>query len=82
MRLIDADKLKVLVAVENDGIMSTGKLIANLFEDMQTVDAIPIDWIIDWHWKNSDVCCDGHVRELFGKMIKDWREENEQRQDS
>lgn len=38
---------------------------------------IPIEWIAEWRWQNSDVCCDKRVSDLFGKMIEDWRKEKE-----
>lgn len=41
------------------------------------VEAIPTEWLNEWYWKNDDVCCDKRVSALFGKMIRDWRKENE-----
>ena len=45
--------------------------------DMDEIEAIPTEWLNEWYWKNDDVCCDKRVSALFGKMIRDWRKEND-----
>lgn len=69
MRLIDADKLKVLVAVENDGTIATGKLVTALFDDIETVEAIPIEWLRERASRMLD------FGEGVERIIKEWQDE-------
>lgn len=45
MKLVNVEDLKVLVAVESKGEIRYGKLVTDLFDDIQTVDAIPKQWL-------------------------------------
>lgn len=45
MKLVNVEDLKVLVAVESKGEIRYGKLVTDLFDDIPTVKAIPIEWI-------------------------------------
>ena len=76
MRLIDADKLKVLVAVENNGVMNTGKLITELFDEMETVEAIPIEWIDHYIKHKVEVAGINEEVLYINDMIKEWEAEN------
>lgn len=42
MKLVNVEDLKVLVAVESKGEIRYGKLVTDLFDDIQTVDAEPV----------------------------------------
>ena len=42
MKLVNVEDLKVLVAVESKGEIRYGKLVTDLFDDIPTVEAIPI----------------------------------------
>ena len=80
MRLIDADKLKVLVAVENNGVINTGKLITELFDEMETVEAIPVEWlekkIAEKKEKFVGMCDElTPVFVMYEQVLKDWRAE-------
>lgn len=80
MKLVNVEDLKVLVAVESKGEIRYGKLVTDLFDDIPTVKAIPVEWIknyashkaskdfIDcyWHFWEDDVL----------KMIADWEKKN------
>lgn len=43
MKLVNVEDLKVLVAVESKGEIRYGKLVTDLFDDIPTVDAVPIE---------------------------------------
>lgn len=45
MKLVNVEDLKVLVAVESKGEIRYGKLVTDLFDDITTVEAIPIEWL-------------------------------------
>lgn len=71
MKLVNVEDLKVLVAVESKGEIRYGKLVTDLFEDIPTVKAIPIEWIEEWGWKN------GMSESMSLRvMIDDWEKEN------
>ena len=65
MRLIDADKLRHELIMGHD-------LIGAKYTDMaDTVEAIPIEWIEEWGWKN------GMSESMSLRvMIDDWEKEN------
>ena len=72
MRLIDADKLRLVKCGECDN----GKPINCVYEwaikDAPTVKAIPIEWIEEWGWKN------GMSESMSLRvMIEDWEKEND-----
>lgn len=72
MKLVNVEDLKVLVAVESKGEIRYGKLVTDLFDDISTVEAIPIEWIEEWGWKN------GMSESMSLRvMIDDWEKENE-----
>ena len=75
MRLIDADKLKVLVAVENNGVINTGKLITELFDEMETVEAIPVEWIKKWNIEHWECAVDGDDM-MVDVMMEEWWQKN------
>ena len=65
MRLIDADKLRHALIMGHD-------LVGAKYTDMaDTVEAIPIEWIEEWGWKN------GMSESMSLRvMIDDWKAEN------
>lgn len=81
MKLVNVEDLKVLVAVESKGEIRYGKLVTDLFEDIPTVKAIPIEWLKKfanerakneddegyWHYWGTDLL----------QMIEQWEKENE-----
>ena len=72
MRLIDADKLRLVKCGECDN----GKPINCVYEwaikDAPTVKAITIEWIEEWGWKN------GMSESMSLRvMIEDWEKEND-----
>lgn len=79
MRLIDADKLikdiKELWDYKTvDGITAATVLKQTItdIENQPTVEAIPIEWIEEWGWKN------GMSESMSLRvMIDDWEKENE-----
>ena len=79
MRLIDANELKPDYLVYNTvtGVPFYRYYSTFQIENAHTIEAIPVEWIAEWRWENSDVCCDKRVASLFKKMIEDWREEND-----
>ena len=76
MRLIDADKLKVLIAIENDGQMNTGKLITELFNGIEAVEAIPIEWIVKY-MASIDSETKYAEQRIIQYMLEEWKKENE-----
>lgn len=84
MRLIDRDKfINAMFDLYLDNKWSPKAVHFSLLDVRANIDtkayevkAIPIEWINEWHWNNSDVCCDKHVNDLFVKMIEDWVKEN------
>ena len=76
LRLVDADKLKELIVFENNDVMATRKLVTALFEDIEMVKAIPIEWIVNWLEKKNVHYCD------IDLMLEDWEKENEHNKES
>ena len=73
MKLVNVEDLKVLVAVESKGEIRYGKLVTDLFDDITTVEAIPVEWI-----EKKLNCCDNINAEIFVKaLIREWEKENE-----
>ena len=80
MRLIDADVLmKEFAEVVKESNNSDFADVPNwndavsLLGSAPTVDAIPVEWIEEWGWKN------GMSESMSLRvMIDDWRKENEQ----
>lgn len=75
MRLIDADKLKVLVAVENDGTVATGKLVTALFDDVITVEAIPVEWL-EQLLDDAELAGQPYTINILKRILSRWEEEN------
>ena len=83
MKLVNVEDLKVLVAVESKGEIRYGKLVTDLFDDIPTVKAIPIEWINKWGEKFYKVINDrGHYMgdgyDSVWDMLEDWEKENGQ----
>ena len=83
MRLIDADKITFFNCLANLGNGSvcchTEGITSKLGIEMQpTVEAIPIEWIVDWltkqHIPATHTCDDYYAVEM---MLDDWEKENE-----
>lgn len=70
MRLIKADNLKVLVAIENgEEPITSGKLVTELFDKMKTVEAIPIEWLRERASRMLD------FGEGIERIIQEWQDE-------
>lgn len=79
MRLIDADKLVDLIDAEipqngeddyTNGLAKAMEIILKMYFD-KSVDAIPVEWIEEWGWKN------GMSESMSLRvMIDDWEKEN------
>ena len=76
MKLVNVEDLKVLVAVESKGEIRYGKLVTDLFEDIPTVNAIPVEWLRKWNIDNYPYTA-LLMSEIIPKMIADWEKENE-----
>lgn len=75
MRLIDADKLENDI-VENITVKAVSRMLA-ITQGQPTVEAIPVDWIIDWLTKHSIPATSyGIDYSAVEKMLEDWEEEN------
>lgn len=76
MKLIDFEKL---MEMYNSKYQEFNVYDLRFLKDdyLPIVEAIPTEWLNEWYWNNNDVCCDKRVSALFGKMIRDWRKENE-----
>lgn len=77
-RLIDADKLRLVKCGELDN----GKPINCVYEwaikDAPTVEAIPIEWIVNWLTRQTVPAthtCDDY--EAVEMVLNDWEEEND-----
>lgn len=71
MRLIDTDKLIVEV-VRSGNIVCLPHFSLEQINTAPVVEAIPIEWIEEWGWKN------GMSESMsLAVMIEDWRKENE-----
>ncbi len=77
MKLVNVDDLKVLVAVESKGEIRYGKLVTDLFDDIPTVKAIPVEWIL--HYVDTHYNVDNYddIWRYIMKMHDEWEEENE-----
>ena len=80
MRLIDADKLRVYVTIENNGINDTERIVDVKFTGTETVEAIPIEWIENWYKTHVTYLDEnkpiGKGLYAFEQMIWEWRNEN------
>ena len=85
MRLIDADKLRVYVTIENNGINDTRKIVDMKLTGTETVEAIPIEWIklqIDQmlneieHYEIAGVNCSHKGVETLEALLEEWEGEN------
>ena len=75
MRLVNVDDLKVLVAVESKGEIRYGKLVTDLFDDIPTVEAIPVEWLKRLQGRYLEANCNMSfcvVNEIFNL----WEKEN------
>lgn len=72
MKLVNVDDLKVLVAVESKGEIRYGKLVTDLFDDIPTIKAIPIDFIKSF----SEKLIDRKERWLLETLVEVWEKEN------
>ena len=87
MKLVNVEDLKVLVAVESKGDIRYGKLVTDLFDDIPTVNAIPIEWlnkraeeIAFAYWTNAKNKVTLPLNELpllIDQIIGEWEKENE-----
>lgn len=76
MKLVNVEDLKVLVAVESKGEIRYGKLVTDLFDDISTVEAIPIEWIEKWFSQfYGEQGLEWNRCKRF--MLEDWEKENE-----
>lgn len=83
MELVNVEDLKVLVAVESEGSIRYGKLVTDLFDDIPTVDAIPIEWIRKYIaeegiYPNRELLSVEQA-DAIERMIENWEKENEQK---
>ena len=76
MKLVNVEDLKVLVAVESKGKIPYGKLVTDLFDDIPTVNVIPIEWI-DTYCTDSEIGLRDNDHLAIKKLLEDWRKENE-----
>ena len=68
MRLIDADEVKKAFIGNRYGT----KVIEYVIDNTPTVEAITVEWVEEWGWKN------GMSESMSLRvMIDDWRKENE-----
>ena len=79
MRLIDADKLHYIRKLFEDSDKSEVVVFAKEIDKVQTVKAIPIEWMKNYARK---ICADDGGRynsKAYGidRMIYDWEKENE-----
>lgn len=75
MKLVNVEDLKVLVAVESKGEIRYGKLVTDLFDDISTVEAIPIEWIEKWFSQfYGEQGLEWNRCKRF--MLEDWEKEN------
>ena len=84
MRLIDADSIRFKPYydeyVDYDGYINDLKtwqlddVLSNRVDNTPTVNAIPVEWILDWLLKYEAAY---KTREDVTRMLNDWEEENE-----
>lgn len=73
MRLIDADKANVYTYEFDKQVFVD--VITRFISLQPTVEAIPVDWILDWLYKYEAAY---KTREDVTRMLNDWRKENEE----
>ena len=76
-RPIDADALtddilKSAVMIDDTGIQTGYEIAIELIKRQPTVDAIPIEWILN----NERMPKGGRERKVIMDMIEDWRKEH------
>ena len=85
MRLIDADALKIALYydvskgtycefMDGSEVSYTDKEILKLIDEQPTIDAIPIEWILN----NERMPKEGKGRKAIMDMLEDWRKEHDQ----
>lgn len=75
MKLVNVEDLKVLVAVESKGEIRYGKLVTDLFDDISTVEAIPIKFIKKYYEDITVPYSDTRIQ--FEELIRKWEKEND-----
>ena len=84
-RLIDADALKIALYydvskgtycefMDGSEVSYTDKEILKLIDEQPTIDAIPIEWILN----NERMPKEGKGRKAIMDMLEDWRKEHDQ----
>ena len=84
MRLIDADALKIALYydvskgtycefMDGSEVSYTDKEILKLIDEQPTIDAIPIEWILN----NERMPKEGKGRKAIMDMLEDWRKEHD-----
>ena len=73
MKLVNVEDLKVLVAVESKGEIRYGKLVTDLFDDIPTVKAIPIEYIEKFKKEFRAVAS---VKAVLDWLLENWEKEN------
>lgn len=76
MKLVNVEDLKVLVAVESKGEIRYGKLVTDLFDDIQIVEAIPKEFIEKKIDEYLEVGLNSIAKEL-NVILAEWEKENE-----
>ena len=76
MKLVNVEDLKVLVAVESKGEIRYGKLVTDLFDDIQTVEAIPKEFIEKKIDEYLELGLNSIAKEL-NVILAEWEKENE-----
>ena len=72
MKLINADEIRYTCLEDGFGRIKEYIAFSQDIERQSTVEAIPIEWIEEWGWKN------GMSESMSLKvMIEDWKKENE-----
>ena len=75
MKLVNVEDLKVLVAVESKGEIRYGKLVTDLFDDISTVEAIPIEWLKRLQKRYLEAECNMSVC-VVNEILNLWEVEN------
>ena len=73
MRLIDAERIVYSWIIDKDGEQHDGVTLQSIIDKVPTVDAIPIDWILN-HEKMPK---SGKGHDAIMDMIESWRERRE-----
>lgn len=78
MRLIDADALFInldgMMAVSPTGYIH-GDTLADMISDAPTVDAIPVEWMLN-EWDSKEYADVGY--QVMRRIIADWAERKEE----